>query len=98
MNIAHYIPEQQPRALLPTSISVSNKDSGKQIHLPLFLDFRSGVIKVSVLLRIFAASLDNRCPKLADSVVVSSSIIQMYEGWNFNFGNSPLDWIQELLE
>ena len=21
-----------------------------------------------------------------------------YEGWNFNFGNSPLDWIQELLE
>ena len=22
----------------------------------------------------------------------------MYEGWNFNFGNTPLDWIQELLE
>ena len=21
-----------------------------------------------------------------------------YEGWNFNFGNNPLDWIQELLE
>ena len=21
-----------------------------------------------------------------------------YEGWNFNFGNTPLDWIQELLE
>ena len=21
-----------------------------------------------------------------------------YEGWNFNFGNAPLDWIQELLE
>ena len=21
-----------------------------------------------------------------------------YEGWNFNFGNIPLDWIQELLE
>ena len=24
--------------------------------------------------------------------------IVMYEGWNFNFGNTPLDWIQELLE
>ena len=21
-----------------------------------------------------------------------------YEGWNFNFGNTPLDWIQELLQ
>ena len=21
-----------------------------------------------------------------------------YEGWNFNFGNTTLDWIQELLE
>ena len=21
-----------------------------------------------------------------------------YEGWNFNFGNTPLDWIYELLE
>ena len=21
-----------------------------------------------------------------------------YEGWNFNFGDTPLDWIQELLE
>ena len=21
-----------------------------------------------------------------------------YEGWNFNFGNTPLDWIQEMLE
>ena len=22
----------------------------------------------------------------------------LYEGCNFNFGNTPLDWIQELLE
>ena len=22
----------------------------------------------------------------------------LYEGWNFNFGNTPLDWIKELLE
>ena len=21
-----------------------------------------------------------------------------YEGWNFNFGNAPLDWIQAWLE
>ena len=25
-------------------------------------------------------------------------LIFIYEGWNFNFGNTPLDWIQELLE
>ena len=24
--------------------------------------------------------------------------MKMYEGWNFNFGNTLLDWIQELLE
>ena len=24
--------------------------------------------------------------------------VKIYEGWNFNFGNTPLDWIQELLE
>ena len=24
--------------------------------------------------------------------------VTIYEGWNFNFGNTPLDWIQELLE
>ena len=25
-------------------------------------------------------------------------ITEIYDGWNFNFGNTPLDWIQELLE
>ena len=25
-------------------------------------------------------------------------ILHYYEGWNFNFGKTPLDWIQELLE
>ena len=25
-------------------------------------------------------------------------VTAIYEGWNFNFGNTPLDWIQELLE
>ena len=24
--------------------------------------------------------------------------VNYYEGWNFNFGKTPLDWIQELLE
>ena len=27
-----------------------------------------------------------------------SSAVSLYEGWNFNFGNTLLDWIQELLE
>ena len=27
-----------------------------------------------------------------------SVVHQIYEGWNFDFGNTPLDWIQELLE
>ena len=26
------------------------------------------------------------------------SRVHKYEGWNFNFSNIPLDWIQELLE
>ena len=26
-----------------------------------------------------------------------SECSSIYEGWNFNFGNTPLDWIQELL-
>ena len=40
------------------------------------------------------------------SLIISTCLIQTwpgllhlnYEGWNFNFGNTPLDWIQELLE
>ena len=27
-----------------------------------------------------------------------SSGATFYEGWNFNFGNTPLAWIQEMLE
>ena len=27
-----------------------------------------------------------------------SILRNIYEGWNFNFGNTPVDWIQELLE
>ena len=30
--------------------------------------------------------------------VCVSVLVCLYEGWNFNFGNTPLDWIQELLE
>ena len=29
---------------------------------------------------------------------LKSSSRTTYEGWNFNFGNTPLDWIQGLLE
>ena len=34
----------------------------------------------------------------ADEEADLSYFIYYYEGWNFNFGNTPLDWIQELLE
>ena len=27
-----------------------------------------------------------------------NATLRNYEGWNFNFGNTPLDWIQVLLE
>ena len=31
-------------------------------------------------------------------MMTASDAVKRYEGWNFNFGNPPLDWIQELLE
>ena len=31
-------------------------------------------------------------------ISVMIALNHIYEGWNFNFGNTPLDWIQELLE
>ena len=31
-------------------------------------------------------------------VIIPTVGKQKYEGWNFNFGNTPLDWIQQLLE
>ena len=35
---------------------------------------------------------------ISDFVNVILMSKAVYEGWNFNFGNIPLDWIQELLE
>ena len=35
---------------------------------------------------------------LSARYVVPNFRTLIYEGWNFNFGNTPLDWIQELLE
>ena len=35
-------------------------------------------------------------PERGPLICISPNI--QYEGWNFNFGNTPLDWIQELLE
>ena len=36
---------------------------------------------------------------LVDDIQTCSYLQKIrYEGWNFNFGNTPLDWIQELLE
>ena len=36
--------------------------------------------------------------KSAQLLFIVRRYIYIYEGWNFNFGNTPLDWIQELLE
>ena len=35
---------------------------------------------------------------LAEAPFAKGTDTNFYESWNFNFGNSPLDWIQELLE
>ena len=37
---------------------------------------------------------------LTSSASYISSLVYYctYEGWTFNFGNTPLDWIKELLE
>ena len=42
-------------------------------------------------LAIVLVVVDNELSTSCTSVII-------YEGWNFNFGNTPLDWIQELLE
>ena len=44
---------------------------------------------------------ENRLVREVNHLSPSSAVLQYegkYEGWNFNFGNTPLDWIQELLE
>jgi hypothetical protein len=46
----YFRPEQQPRVMLPTSISVGNKDTEKHVHLHQLLGFRSGVVEVSLLM------------------------------------------------
>ena len=35
---------------------------------------------------------------IAFGILQGDHIVPFYEGWNFNFGNTPLDWIQKLLE
>ena len=43
--------------------------------------------------------LDGRVRKYVICWVLQTELFAItYEGWNFNFGNTPLDWIQELLE
>ena len=44
-----------------------------------------------------SVSLTNDNSTDAMWIFVKSETVN-YEGWNFNFGNTPLDWIQELLE
>ena len=35
---------------------------------------------------------------VVQNTLQNQKVFSLYEGWNFNFGNTPLDWIQELLE
>ena len=43
------------------------------------------------------SKLDDRAIQTVKNEMCLKGIYK-YEGWNFNFGNTPLDWIQELLE
>ena len=47
--------------------------------------------------------LQEKCRSLLFQMITtqynpSPYISEKYEGWNFNFVNTPVDWIQELLE
>ena len=40
----------------------------------------------------------NVIPTFIERLHSKQTNMYTYEGWNFNFGNTPLDWKQELLE
>ena len=59
------------------------------LHLRLKMD--TGQNKCEVM--------NKHCDKTVEYLLSYKAIMNyLYEGWNFNFGNTPLDWIQELLE
>ena len=39
-----------------------------------------------------------RAGKPKNGCEILTAVWGFYEGWNFNFGNTPLDWMKELLE
>ena len=60
---------------------------------------RQSVVAVSEIITVFSAHfkiLTHISKPQIPSVCETQHF--KYEGWNFNFSNTPLDWIQELLE
>ena len=55
----------------------------------MFLDSKEQDKRVYSCEKILAGFPLHACPKIPNFI---------YEGWNFNFGNTPPDWIQGLLE
>ena len=53
-------------------------------------------VTVSATMRQHAGNLIHKITQ--EFLQTKAEKICLYEGWNFNFGNTPLDWIQELLE
>ena len=48
--------------------------------------------------KLFLCDLKNVSRLYKNTYTDEKIYIYIYEGWNFNFGNTPLDWIQELME
>ena len=77
-------------------------------HLKAPVALRPGKLPLIPILGIFTGNflkqhLSNRYPFMGKHLSFCDtegkfSVEIRYEGWNFNFGNTPLDWIQELLE
>ena len=61
-----------------------------------FTAVKTNFAKNLYLVRISSELVGNHVIRIPINVYGCLSVI--YEGWNFNFGNTPLDWIQELLE
>ena len=65
---------------------------------------RLQTILALLLCESFLLLIKNRNSKRAEVFVtitegrIRRQLYEIYEGWNFNFGNTLLDWIQELPE
>ena len=68
--------------------------------LQIILDQMTGnvvISEVDALMYVVLSEAEKHVPYWG-LVITTESSFSLYEGWNFNFGNTPLDWIQEPLE